>query len=68
MQNGNGRLAVMAGAGDISLPEASSGEEEEEKGGRKKVCFIHSKALLESSDKNPRYTGRVRQSRDPQRV
>ena len=65
-QNGNGKLAKMAGAEDVSLPEPCSGAEKE--GDKRKMCFIHSQALLVSSDLNPRYTGRVRESRDPQWV
>ncbi|CAI8017348.1 Histone deacetylase 8 [Geodia barretti] len=47
----------MAGAEDVSLPEPCSGAEKE--GDKRKVCFIHSQALLVSSDLNPRYTGRA---------
>ena len=39
-----------------------SGEEGEEDGEdtvEAEVCFIHSSSLLQSADRNPRYTGRV---------
>ena len=40
-------------------PEARSAREDRGHGGARRVCLVHSDKLLEASEKNPRFAGRV---------
>ena len=49
-------LPAMAAAAE---PEERSAREDRGHGGARKVCLVHSDKLLETSEKNPRFAGRV---------
>ena len=44
---------------DAAEPEEKPAREDRGRGGARRICLVHSDKLLETSEKNPRFAGRV---------
>ena len=44
---------------DAAEPEERPAREDRGRGGARRICLVHSDKLLETSEKNPRFAGRV---------